>query len=139
MKIPLIFGMFLAFLLLSACGTVGSKVAEIAAKPVFAFAVEDATTTNLWIDREVKSGRLSATEELIARACPNAVLELDALRTRLAGAEGPLAIKGKKGLIYLGTVARFTKSIKTQAVTFTQHLIGACAPLVPAEKLLGMF
>lgn len=122
----------------SGCAGVGAKVAGVVAKPVLTFAVADAQTTLAWVEREVGAGRLNATEASFAKSCPDAVLALDALRQRLAGAEED-AVKGKKGLIYFGTVAKYTKSVKKQAVGYLQSLMGACAPLIPAEKLLRLF
>ena len=133
---PVVMAAFLAAFFLGGCTFVGEKVAGALAKPVLTFAVEDAKTTNLWVDREVAAGHLDEGEATLARLCPNAVLALDALRTSDKDAA---TVEGKKGLIYYGVVAQFTKSIKDKAVALVKQMMGACAPLVPVEKLLGMF
>ena len=129
----LIFGAFF----MSGCTNIAGKVAGVLVKPVAMFAEADAKTTLLWIDRELIAGRLTEVEAEMAAKCPDAVMAMAALRARAAG-EGVDDIKGTKGLIYLGVRAMFAKSLKDEAAMHVKSIIGSCAQLLPAEKLLGI-
>ncbi len=121
----------------TAATAVGGKIAAVAVKPVFGLAVKDAETTLAWVDHELEAGRLPAVDEEFAKQCPEAVLALDALRARLEGAEED--VEGFKGFIYFGTLNRFGRSPQEEAATHFQRLVGACFPLIPAEKLIRIF
>jgi len=126
--------LFAGAFFLSGC----AAVAEKAVGAVAIFAEADATTTNLWIDREFAEGRLTMAEVAIARQCPNAVLAMGKLRAQAAG-DGEDDIEGKKGLIYLGVRRMFAKSLKDQAVLQAKNIMASCAQLLPVEKLVRFF
>ena len=131
--LALVFGAFL----LSGCAAVAGKAAAVLVKPVSLLAAADATTTNKWIDREFAAGRLTEAEVSIARQCPNAVLAMAKLRDRAAG-EGEDDIEGFKGLIYHGVRGLFAKSLQEEATLHVKDILGSCAKLIPAEKLLRL-
>ncbi len=113
------------------------QVVSFVAKPVLGLAVKDAETTLAWVDREEKAGRLASVDADRARACPESVVALDALRARMS--ESTAEAKGFKGLIYYGTLNRYGKGIQAEASRYLSQLARDCLPLVPAEKLMGIF
>ncbi len=117
--------------------TVVKTVVLKAAKPIFWFAVKDAKTTLVWVEREQSAGRLSSVDATSARRCPESVLALDALRARLK--EKTAETKGTKGLIYYGTLARYGKGVQAEASQELVQLAESCVVLIPAEKLIKLF
>lgn len=137
----LLLALGIAFLtvLVSGCAVgekVVVKVATVIAKPVFGLAVKDAKTTLMWVDAQEKSGTLAPVSVAAAKQCPNAVLALDELRTRMGKESKP---DGFKGLIYYGTVNRFGPSAQDEASRHLQQLARECLPLVPFEDLIKLF
>jgi len=133
--LALVFGAFL----LSGCTipTIAGKVAATVAKPVLGLAVKDAATTLAWVEREAASGRLSTSDAELAKQCPEAVLALDTLRAQLeAGAEDP---EGFKGLIYYGTLERFSQGPQAEISLRLEQLASTCIRLIPADKLPLIF
>lgn len=131
-----------ALFLLGAClGGSGigviEKVGSVIAKPVLGLAVKDAKTTEAWIDIEVAAGRLSAVDAEAAKRCPRSVIALDALRSRMS--EGAGKVDGFRGLIYYGTLNRYGQGVQAEASRHLKDLAQACLPLIPAEKLMGVF
>lgn len=115
-------------------GDVKVKVIGAIAKPVFGFAMEDAQTTLNWIDEQVRVNRLSAVDAAQARRCPLAVLSVAELREVFESSTG---VKGKKGLIYLGTLNRFSgPTVERELRAKLVELIAACGELVPADQFL---
>ena len=128
-----------AALFLGGCTTtIVGKTLDVLAKPILGLGVKDATTTLAWVQAQEAAGRLTEANATLARACPDAVLAVDALRAQIAGQEDE-KIEGFKGLIYLATKARFGQSIKQEATVLVQELIAACAPLIPADRLIRGF
>ena len=124
-------------LLMSGCTTVVSTVASVVAKPVLGLAVKDAKTTLSWVDREVEAGRLSSTDAKAAKQCPLSVIALDELRNRMVA--GATTEEGFKGLIYYGTLNRYSQGVQAEASRHLSNLASACLPLIPAEKLIRVF
>ncbi len=117
--------------------TVVEKVVLTAARPILGFAVKDAKTTLVWVEREESTGRLSPIDAASARKCPESVLALDALRARVK--EKTAETKGTKGLIYYGTLARYGKGVQAEASQELVQLAESCVVLIPAEKLIKLF
>ena len=130
----LVFGAFL----LGGCTGIASKTLNVLAKPILGLGVKDANTTLKWVKVQEAAGRLTEANVKLAKACPEAVLAVDALRAQIAGDEDE-KIEGFKGLIYLATKARFGQSIKQEATFLVQGLIAACGPLIPADRLIRGF
>ena len=124
--------------LLGGCTSIASKTLNVLAKPILGLGVKDANTTLAWVKVQEAAGRLTEPNVKLAKACPEAVLALDALRAQIAGQEEE-KIEGFKGLIYLATKARFGQSIKQEATFLVQGLIAACGPLIPADRLIRGF
>ena len=126
-------------LLLGACTPIGiaEKVVSVVAKPILGLAVKDAQTTLAWVDREEKAGRLSPVDVELAKKCPESVVALDALRTRMA--KGTVTAEGFRGLIYYGTLNRYGQGVQAEASRHLKDLAQACLPLIPAEKLIKVF
>ena len=124
---------------LSGCvvGSLAEKAASVVAKPVFGLAVKDAQTTLTWVDREVESGGLSPWAAEAAKRCPEAVIALDMLRTRMS--ESADKVDGFRGLIYYGTRNKFGQSVQVEAGEYLKQVAQECLPLVPAEKLIKLF
>jgi len=111
----------------------------VIAKPVLGLAVKDARTTLAWIDREEAAGRLSSKTAVRARKCPESVIALDALRAQLAE-EGEEKVEDAfHGLIYYGTLNRFSKGVESEAAAYLEAFAMNCMPLIPAEKLIKVF
>ena len=127
------------FLLFGACTPIGiaEKVVSVVAKPVLGLAVKDAQTTLAWVDREVEAGRLAPVDVDSARRCPESVIALDALRTRMA--DGTSKVDGFRGLIFWGTLNRYGAGVQAEASRHLKDLAQACLPLIPAEKLIKIF
>ena len=125
--------------LLGACTPIGAvkTVVGVVAKPILGLAVKDAETTLAWVDREVEAGRLAPVDVDLAKRCPEAVIALDALRARMS--EGPAGVDGFKGMIFYGTKSRFGQGVQVEAGRYLEEIAKACLPLVPAEKLMGVF
>ena len=130
----LVFGAFL----LGGCTGIASKTLNVLAKPILGLGVKDANTTLKWVKVQEAAGRLTEANVKLAKACPEAVLAVDALRAQIAGDEDE-KIKGFKGLIYLATKARFGQSIKQEATFRVQELIAACGKLIPADRMIRGF
>ncbi len=130
----LVFGAFF----LGGCTGIAGKALDVLAKPILGLGVKDANTTLAWVKVEEGAGRLTEANAKLARACPEAVLAVDALRARVAGS-GDGKVEGFKGVIYLATKARFGQSIKKEATFLVQKLIAACGPLIPADRLIPGF
>lgn len=128
-----------AFVLLGACTPIGviETVASVVAKPILGLAVKDAKTTLAWVDREVEAKRILPVQAEAARRCPEAVIALDALRTRMS--EGTADVKGFRGLIYYGTLNRYGQGVQAEAGRHLEQLAQSCLPLIPAEKLIKIF
>ena len=128
-----------AFLLLGACTPIGviETAVSFVAKPILGLAVKDAETTLAWVDREVEAGRLAPVYADLAKKCPEAVIALDALRTRMS--EGASNVKGFRGLIYYGTLNRYGQGVQAEAGRYLEDVAQACLPLIPAEKLMKVF
>ena len=124
---------------LSACTGIGviEKVASVVARPVLGLAVKDAKTTLAMIEREEKAGRWPPVDVELAKKCPQAVIALDALRTRMS--EGDSKVDGFRGLIYYGTLNRFGQGVQAEAGRYLEDVAQACLPLIPAEKLMKIF
>ena len=133
----------LAFLglivLLGGCTPIGviETVVSTVAKPILGLAVKDAETTLAWVEREVEAGRLAPVDVDLAKRCPEAVIALDALRARMN--EGASNVKGFRGLIYYGTLNQYGQGVQAEAGRHLKDLAQACLPLIPAEKLMGVF
>ena len=125
--------------LLGACTPIGiaEKVVSVVAKPVLGLAVKDAKTTLAWVDREVKAERILPVQAEAAKRCPEAVIALDALRARMS--EGTAGVEGFRGLIYYGTLNRYGQGVQAEASRHLEQLARSCLPLIPAEKLMGVF
>lgn len=125
--------------LLGGCSGIGviEKVTSVIAKPILGLAVKDAKTTLLWVEREVEAGRLLPIVAEAAKKCPEAVIALDALRTRMS--EGASNVEGFRGLIYYGTLNRYGQGVQAEAGTYLKQVAQDCLPLIPAEKLMGVF
>lgn len=108
----------------------------IGCEAVTRLAPEDAKFTLVWVETEVKAGRLQPDDAMLARQCPTAVMELTKLRTELK--ERLDFDDGFKGLIYHATVERYGKGLRSEARRRAQQLIASCAALIPLEKL-GLF
>ncbi len=131
MKMLAIIGVVLSALIIGGCTTV-AKVAE----PVLGLAVEDAQATVTWIDTQVAAGKLSASDAVLAKACPEAVLALNALRASMEEAETP---DGFKGLIYFGTIKRYGGTERDLIVRGVTETASTCLPLLPYTKLMDLF
>ncbi|KKK77932.1 hypothetical protein LCGC14_2848650 [marine sediment metagenome] len=125
--------------LLGACTPIGiaEKVVSVVAKPVLGLAVKDAKTTLAWVDREVKAERILPVQAEAAKRCPEADIALDALRARMS--EGTAGVEGFRGLIYYGTLNRYGQGVQAEASRHLEQLARSCLPLIPAEKLMGVF
>ena len=125
--------------LLGACSgtTIVGKVASVVAKPILGLAVKDAKTTLAWVDREVAAERILPVQAEAAKRCPEAVIALDALRARMS--EGTAGVEGFRGLIYYGTLNRYGQGVQAEAGRHLKDLAQSCLPLIPAEKLMGVF
>ena len=125
--------------LLGACTPIGAikTVGSIVARPILGLAVKDAETTLAWVDREVEAERILPAQAEAARRCPEAVIALDALRARMR--EGDSNVKGFRGLIYYGTLNRYGQGVQAEAGEYLKRLAQDCLPLIPAEKLMGVF
>jgi hypothetical protein len=128
-----------ALLFLGGCTipTIIDKTVSVVAKPVLGLAVKDAQTTLAWVEREEKAGRLLPVVADAAKKCPEAVIALDALRTRMS--EGAAGVEGFRGLIYYGTLNRYGQGVQAEAGRHLEQLAQDCLPLIPAEKLMGVF
>ena len=122
---------------LQGCVGIAETVITTAAKPILGFAVKDAKTTLVWVEREESAGRLSSVDAISARRCPKSVIALDALRAQVQ--EETAETKGTKGLIYYGTLARFGKGVQAEASRELAQLAESCVSLIPAEKLFKLF
>ncbi len=116
---------------------IAPKVASVVAKPILGLAVRDSKTTLEWIDIQVAAGLLSSVDAEAARRCPDAVIALDALRTRIT--KEKTEVDGFKGLIYFGTKNRFGQSVQSEASQHMKQLAQSCFPLIRAEKLITVF
>ena len=128
-----------ALFLLPACTGIGviEKVASVVAKPILGLAVKDAKTTLAMIEREEKAGRWPPVDVELAKKCPQAVIALDALRTRMS--EGTAAVDGFRGVIFYGTLNRYGRGVQAEAGRYLQDVATACLPLIPAGKLMKIF
>ncbi len=129
-----------ALFFLGACSgsTVIGKVASVVAKPVLGLAVKDAQTTLAWVEREVEAGRMPPEIAGLAKRCPESVIAIDDLRKRLA--EGTEKVDGFRGLIYYGTLNRYSRDgVQGEASANFKQFADACMPLIPAEKLIKVF
>ena len=128
-----------AFVLVAGCTPISAieNVVSVVAKPVLGLAVKDARTTLTWIEGEEKAGRLSPVDVDLAKRCPEAVVALDTLRTRMV--EGTVVPDSFKGLIYFGTKNRFGQGVQAEASRYLSQLAQDCLPLIPAEKLIKVF
>jgi hypothetical protein len=124
-------------LILGGCVGIAGTVASTAAKPILGFAVKDAKTTLIWIEREESADRLSSIDAASARRCPESVIALDALRAQVQ--KKTAEMKGTRGLIYYGTLARFGKGVQAEASQGLAQLAESCVSLIPAEKLIKLF
>ena len=122
--------------LLAALATGGCAVVSKATAPVLGLATEDAQATIAWIDEQVAAGTLTAQDAELAKACPEAVLALSALREGIAEAETP---DGFKGLIYFGTIKKYGGSERDEVVRAVTQTAASCIPLVPYTKLRNLF
>ncbi len=116
---------------------IAPKVASVVVKPILGLAVRDAKTTEKWIDSEVAAGRLPAADAEAAKRCPDAVIALDALRTRMA--ERKTEVDGFRGIIYFGTIRQYGRGIQAEASQHLKQLAQDCLPLIPAERLMTVF
>ncbi len=132
-------GAIILALMLTGCTVpkIVEKVVSVVAKPVLGLAVKDAHTTLAWVEREEKAGRLSPVDAEAAKRCPEAVIALDALRARMS--EGTAGVEGFRGLIYYGTLNRYGQGVQAEASRHLEQLARSCLPLIPAEKLMGVF
>ena len=117
--------------------TVVKRIGPMLAKPIFGLVVSDANSTMKWIEREEAAGRLSEVNVVLAKQCPEAVLALDKIRTQVRKRSD--SSKGFRGLIYLGTLARFGQGTRTEVTTNVRKLMDTCPSLIPIEKLIGLF
>ena len=139
-----ILGGVVALLFVSGCtaadivtSPVVGKVISVAAKPIFGLAVKDAQTTMTWVEREAEAGRLSDMDADLARQCPEAVLALNELRTQIEEeAKDP---EGFKGLIYLGTINRFSQGMQFDLAFYFQQMASSCIQLIPSDRILRIF
>ena len=130
--------LFIGAFFLGGCAGIAGKAVDVLTKPILGLGVKDANTTLAWVKAQEAAGRLTEPNVKLAKACPEAVLAVDALRAQIAGDEDE-KIEGFKGLIYLATKARFGQSIKQEATFLVQGLIAACGPLIPADRLIRGF
>lgn len=126
-------------LMLMGCTPIGvvEKAVSVVAKPILSLGVKDALTTLAWVEGEVKAGRLSSVDADLAKRCPEVVIALEALRTRMN--EETAEVEGFKGLIYYGTKNRFGQGVQAEASRHLKQFAEACLPLIPAEKLIKIF
>ena len=130
--------LFFGAFFLGGCAGIAGKAVDVLTKPILGLGVKDANTTLAWVKVQEAAGRLTEPNVKLAKACPEAVLAVDALRAQIAGDEDE-KIKGFKGLIYLATKARFGQSIKQEATFRVQELIAACGKLIPADRMIRGF
>ena len=117
-------------------GTVAKKIAAPLTKAVFGLAVEDAKTTLAWVEAQVKAGALGADDAKLAKACPQAVLDMSALREKLVNP--PSVPTGFKGVIYNATLVKFgSRSIIPAAKQAALAIIAGCSDLAPNQLILG--
>lgn len=117
-------------------GTVAEKIAAPLTKAVFGLAVEDAKTTLAWVEAQVKAGALGADDAKLAKACPQAVLDLSALREKLINP--PSVPTGFKGVIYNATLVKFgSRSMIPAAKQAALAVIAGCSDLAPNQLILG--
>lgn len=122
-------------LLLVGCETVSDNVvAKATGGVVLDLAVKDAETTLLWVQSEEDAGRLVPADAILARQCPNAVIALDALRAAVTASLDNS--DGFKGLIYFGTLKKFSMGTQNDLVAKLQEVVTACAGLIPLDRLL---
>ncbi len=127
----------LCALALSGCvGAVADKVIGVVAQPILNLASKDAQTTLAWADAQLQNGTLTQAQVDMASACPNAILELEALRKQLVAAKTVTAMTGFKGLIYFGTVARFSSNTQDNVRLKLTAVISNCALVLPTDLLI---
>jgi hypothetical protein len=106
-------------------------------KPILGFTERDAQATLRWVEKKVNLGRLSSADAILARRCPNAVLEVVEMGKIL---DAPPDTEDGGGLILLGTMSKFggqTLELEVRATLIA--VISTCGELVPVNRLLPYF
>ncbi len=80
---------------------------------------------------------MSPVDVELAKRCPEAVIALNALRTHMS--EKTAEVPGVKALIYFGTLNRYGQGVQAEAGRYLEDVAKTCLPLIPAEKLMGVF
>ncbi len=118
--------------LASGCATVVGKVSD----PILNLAGEDAAATLVWIDEQVLAGNITPEQEVLAKLCPQSVLELNALRVGMEASGEP---DGFRGLIYFGTLKKYGGGGRDVVIRSVTAVAANCLPLVPYERLRILF
>lgn len=118
-------------------GRIPQKLIGAVMDPIKDFTVADARTTLAWVDQAEKAGQINGDQVKEARICPEAVI---AMSEFISGLEGEKSPEGAKGLIYLGTVKKYSaggdlaRKIRGMALT----VAFSCAHLVPVDNALSI-